>query len=371
MVQALNRIKGQIYMPDVGINPLRVEPPEGDMIVLKKGNKDGPLEDILLSVDGWHFWYQDKDFNPSRITEEWQRWDIVPDERVDSHGVRRRFYSPNKNLPEKMFALTWGGFGKALYIPHLRYTKWELPTGEGTTPQLVRKDKEDSPVIHWQYNMNIPVVEVESIGNIKTTVYMNVVVRIVNPYKALFLAGGWESLTDAAVHAAVRDRLSNMPVEKIRAETEGGTLVKRIIGLSEDKVSTRKGVVTVIPGLRSKFGIEIRDVRFVGFNVKTTPELEKAMMAIEVNRYNAEAAVEKAKEITTLAAAEAKAQESLAIGYTFLAAALGPEGAAEVVKMDLLRKGMGDTNLSVFSLGGSMPIAVTPSVKPPVTPPVP
>jgi len=326
------KTQGQIMLPDKAGNPFRLKPPEGQMMAVMRGNKDGALDKFVASVSGRHFKCQEK---RQVFGNEWEKWELVPDISTS--------YRPNQNLPEKEFGIIFVGFGKALHIPHIRYTKWELKPGE-TKPSLVGKDRRE-PFFYFQYTMSVPVVDVESIGNFKTTINMNVVVRLVNPYKALFLAGGWESLFDAAVHGAVRETLGPLTVEDVRKQEESGNLTKRIMRLNND--------VGGEEGFRKKFGVQVIDVRFVGFEIKGSQKVQDALEAQEVNRLMADAAVQKSREIVTLANANAEAAKITVEAYKSGGA------AAAVRQMELLKEALLGTPAKVISLGGNIPIAVT------------
>lgn len=291
-------------LPDVTINPFRIKPPEGEMMAIKKGNQDGPLDRIVASVSGWHFRCQESGFVAQ---DEWEKWELLPN--IGST------YTPREgNMLEAEFGIIVVGFVRALHFPHIRYAKWEKESGK-TRPGLVSKDRADSPFFFFQYTMGIPVFDVESIGNFKTTININVVVRLVNPYKALFLAGGWESLLDAAIYGAVRDHIAPLNVEKIRREKESGRLAKRIMKLNDD--------INNIDSFKKKFGVEIKDVRFVGFEITGGERVQNALEAQEVNRLLAEAAKNKAEEIKTIGEAEGEAASKVTAGYgSGLAAAL-------------------------------------------------
>lgn len=338
--------EGQIVLPDKAANPLRIKPPEGQMMAIMRGNKDGPLDKFVASVSGWHFKCQEDGFVSKN---EWDKWKLVED--FDTNG--NRIYTSNPNMPEAEFGIIFVGFLKAFHIPHIRYVKWELKPGE-TRPSLVSKDRKDSPFFFFQYTMSVPAVEVESIDNFEITITMNVVVRLVNPYRAQFLAGGWEGLLDAAVQGAVREHLSSRNVDEIRAEKESGGLTSRILELNDD--------ITNVDGFKNKFGVDIRDVRFVGFEIKGDPEIEAALKAKGKNKLMADAAVEKAREIGIIAQANANAADLTVKAYG------SGEAAAAVRQMELLKEALLGTQAGVVSLGGNIPIAVTPPAKKIVTP---
>jgi len=334
---------GQLNLPDVAFNPFRVKPPEGQMMAVVRANKNGELDDIIASVSGWHFRHQEKNFNAS-LVDEWEKWEFLPDFDPET-GLRP--HTPPTNVEMGMWEAEFGviavGFLKAIHIPHLRYMKWEL---DPTTDKVgvVSKDRK-SPYFFFQQTMMIPVLEVESKGNFKTTIRMNIVFRLVNPYKALFLSGGWEGLVDAAIHSAVRDMISDKTVEEIRNLKEKGKLANRIKKLNDKK-----------DGFKDKFGVEIHDVRFVGFDFVGSRKVEEALEAEEVNRLLAVAAKHKATEIETIGTANANAAAMAAQAYGSGEAAAAVK-AAELMK-EAVENNQNATVLTIGSAGGSPPIAI-------------
>lgn len=325
--------KSEVPTVDQPWNIFRLRPPEGEMMSVMKGNKDGPLDQIIHSVLGWHFKGEEPGFASKN---EWDRWELVEDSETG-------YTPPTKNMPDQEFGIIVVGLFRALYIPHLKYTKWELKEGEKeTNTDMVRKDRSTKPFYYFQYPIGIPVLEVESVGNFKTTIRMNVVVRLVNPYKAMHLAGGWEGLLDAAVHGAVREHIGPLTVDQIKKEEESGGLTKRIL-----KLNSRKD------GFKKRFGVELLEVRFVGFDtVSPDARVQKALEEEEINRLMANAAKEKAREIMTIAKAEADAAALAVSAYG------SGEAAAAVRQAELLKEALVGANASVISLGGGTPLAV-------------
>jgi hypothetical protein len=342
---------------DTFFNPFRVKPPEGQMMAVMKSTKDGELDRIVSSVLGWHFLYQEelqhlgiKEDDPEhpRLAHipEWEKWELLPD--VDENDVRH-YTPPTMGMPEKEFGIITVGFGKALLVPRVRYAKWEMLEGK-VESGLVSKDRNDSPYFFFQYSMGIPVVKVETMGNFEATVRLNVVVRMVNPYKALFLAGGWESLLDGAVNGAVRDYLSRLTIEKVRAEKENGELAKRIMELN--------GTPNADPqekkdGFRESFGIEIIEVRFLGFEIEGSKEVKEALEAKEVKKLQAVASRFDAKKINTIGTANAAVAKQMAEAYG------SGEAAAQVQAAQLHMEGMIKTNATTIVIGGgNMPVSI-------------
>ena len=106
-------------------------------------------------------------------------------------------------------------------------------------------------------------------------------------------------------------------------------------------------------GFRKKFGVQVIDVRFVGFEIKGSQKVQDALEAQEVNRLMADAAVQKSREIVTLANANAEAAKITVEAYKSGGA------AAAVRQMELLKEALLGTSVKVVSLGGNIPIAVT------------
>lgn len=382
MAEEKKKVEEDKKIVDKPTNPFRVKPPEGEMMAVTKSTPDGELDFFVASIQGWHFAYQEvsedpRDWDrkyPNR--EEWDKWELKPDVQ-NGREVYPLSTTPKRGMLDAEFGLAYVGFFRALRRPHMRYVKWELPkNSDSTEPTLVRKDRHDSPYFYFQYNMGVPVLKVESKGNFQSTIRINLIVRMINPYKALFLAGGWESLVDAAVHGAVRDHLSNLTIDQIRAEKEGGkkeegvktSLIGEILALNFDAErylqstgDTRAGTSRKVGGLTSQFGIEILEARFMSFDVvSASSKVTEALEAQEVNRLRAMAAEERAKEIRTLAEAEANAASLLVSAYG------SGEAAAIVRAAELQKESLVSTNASFVSFGGaSTPIAVSPTPKAP------
>lgn len=308
--------KGLEILPDNPLNPFRTKPPEGQIMILKKLVSDGEFHSIIASVKDWHFANEEKGYVQKH---PWDGWELRSD--FDESG-NRSFTPRTKNMPEAKLGIVTVGPAKALHMPHLRYTKWLIGT-DGKGARLEYQDTKNSPYFFFHHTMSIPAQDIESRGTIKTTIVMNLVVQLMNPYLAQFVDGGWESLLDAAVHATVRDHLSDLTVTDILAERENGGLIKAIMALNEDSGRFLK-----------KFGIKIFDVRFVGFEVKSGEKVTNALEAKEVARLLAEAAVEDAKRIKTLGTAEGEAAAEVVAGYG------GNAVAAALVEMSKNISGM-------------------------------
>jgi hypothetical protein len=334
-----------INLPDIPKNPLRALPPEGQMMAVMKSN--GPLDRIIASVDGYHFKYEEFGSDPNNLTgwtgaEEWEKWELIE----DTPGFKRASRPLHQELLEDEFGVTIVGFSRTLFIPHVRYTKREMNV-EDKNPKLERvaKDRNDSPYFFFQYNLSVPVLEVEAAGTFQLTVEINVVVRMVNPYKAQFLAGGWESLTATAIWGAVREYVSDKEAAVIQKEKEDDGLTHRVEQLNDgDK------------GLIKNFGIKIVDVRYPVFDISTKSEaVKRALEAEKVNKLNYDASEFEAKRIERLGTAEANVAGMLATHY-------GSEGAASVRSTEILSGAIREAKPQFISIGGSgnVPIALTP-----------
>ncbi len=348
-------------LPDNFANPFRIEPPEGEMMAVKKGSPDGPLERFYASVAGWHFRYQDpREHGYTEDPDEWMgdpvaKWDLLPDILADGTRVYTPPVPETAGMLENEFGIIWTGFGRALYKPHIRYAKWETKRGD-VTASLVEKNREGSPFFFFHYNMAIPVVQLEvEKGTLQLTLNINTVVRIVNPYKALFLAGGWESLFNSAVNGLVRDFLSHKSYEDIVAieESGGESLAKAIMKLNTRRRRRDEGE------FQSKFGIEVIDVRFESFQISNkNPKVQESFDNLVIADNRAKASKKDANTIKTIGAAEAEAAAKLVNAYG------GGANAARVREAQLLKEGLIGTSASVVSIGNPMPVAVTPPGNP-------
>jgi hypothetical protein len=331
-----------IVLPDHAYNPVRINPPEGQMMAVMKGNPEGDLLEIVSSNADWHFRYQETTPDPTLFTgNRVEMWELLPD--FDPAG-NRIFTPPTKSMPEAEFGIRLVGFGKALHRPHVHYAKWELKPGQ-TVPELVEKDR-TGPFFFFQHQLAIPIVEVETAGNIKVTIHMNLMVRLRNPYRAIFLAGGWESLLSAAVHDQVTGYLRPLRVKNIGQDRVSAELKQRIFRLN-----------SIADGFLAKFGVEVHDTRFVGFDAKGSEKVQEALTRVEVSKLNAEAAVNEAEEIETIGNAKARVDAKRV-------RQLGKAGAAQVLASENLRDGLiKNTKAEVVAINTPAPIAISRSKK--------
>ncbi len=338
---------------------LRIKPPEGAMMAIKKGTPDGPFHMIIASLTGWHFRYQevlqhmgissdnpfDRRLEEVRGLTELNKWDLLEDIR---DGIR--YYSPHQQgMLEKEFGIIVPGPGKALHIPRNRYQKWKL-NEEGTGFELRAKIRADSPYFFFQYDLGIPAKEIETKGALRVSIVTNLVVRMMNPYNAQFLVGDWEDLLNAAVNGKIRDALSDMEIKAVQAIEEGGMLYDKIMSLN-DGIKNPDGSVKVL-GFKAKFGIQIDSVQFVGFKIEGGTDVIRALEAEQVAELLLSASKKDAEKIRTLGAATADAARMLREAQG------SAEAAAEIRVAELMADAIKGTRATVVSLGGGMPFTM-------------
>ena len=347
--KSLGEKKDEVQLKDSWFNPLRVGPPELQMFSVMFASPEGPLDRIIMSAPGFHFRLEEPE-NRNRVWgTEWDKWDVLPDVYTREDGTRYERPVEEKGILREIledeFGIIWVGLGRRLHLPSVRYTKWEKLPGKTTEWGLVSKDRENSPFFYFQYTMGLPLQEIETKGNFKVNVRVNVVVRLINPYKAVHLAGGWEANLDAGVQAVMREFLGPMTVEELRESTTSADLAERI--------------TTLNPRLEKHFGVTIINIELMSFDVKGNPEVEAALNRTEVERLHAEAARHTAERIRILSTADADAARRMVEAYQ------SGEAAAMVRSAELTADAIKTTNASVVALGTgtNMPVAITPPDK--------
>ncbi|MBX4188988.1 hypothetical protein KW785_00120 [Candidatus Parcubacteria bacterium] len=348
------------------------KPPEAQMLAVVIGkNGIGGLDQIVASIKGYHFLYQEYATDPhdpaTDVLDEWQKWELYPDKDPVTKEV---YYDPRKKKPdvlEKELGLILFGPGRSLHIPKIKYSKWEKKPG-GTEFEVTSKDRLDSPYFFFQYTMAIPAVKVEIEGNATVDIIVNIVIRLINPYKAIFLAGGFESLVDAAVEGAIREHVSQEGFEKLKKELEQSKegLNHRIMELTNLAPATptpqaltqgnAPGQADVDDGgFRHKFGIEIIHVNFVRFDLSEgNAEFKKALSQKAINKLNAEAADDKKRETITLAQGKAEGARIMTEAYG------SGEAAAQVQQSENYGEAIRDTQATTVVIGGTgTPIGIT------------
>lgn len=239
---------------DRGWSPFRLKPPEGEFFAVVRGGPDGPFDKFVESV-------RDFELDQNKFVP------LPPGAPTKSET----YFSA--------LGVVWVGFFRRLYKRELRYDKFErLP--DSTEWGLVHKERA-GPNIYFQYNMATMVKAAETVGNFPVDALVVFTLRIIEPVKALFFAGGWETQVNAAVQGVIREYIGTQSIDKLREEIreETGGLVKKIKTLE----------------LMEKYGIEIIDARFVEFDlIAGDAEMTRATRAVEMARLNAEAARETA-----------------------------------------------------------------------------
>lgn len=238
---------------DRGWSPFRLKPPEGEFFAVVRGGPGGPFDKFVESVKGF-----DLDSKNKFVTAKGSK----PETYLSARGV------------------VWVGFFRRLYERELRYDKFErLP--DSTEWGLVHKER-TGPNIYFQYNMATMVKAAETVGNFPVDALVVFTLQIIEPVKALFFAGGWETQVNAAVQGVIREYIGTQSIDDLREEARAGTggLVARIKDLE----------------LMPKYGIKIIDARFVQFDlVAGDAEMTRATRAVEIAKQNAQAARETAE----------------------------------------------------------------------------
>ena len=245
-------------------SPLRTLPPPGEMYILVRGSKTGPFDDIIESVVGFSY-----DNDTHLFTGDIA--DIVP-------------------LPEtylRQLGVAWVGFFRYLLYREVKHDKWEQKPNS-TEFGIISKVR-PGPSIFFRYNMATEIRAAETIGNFPVNAVIVFTAQVVNPVKAFFFAGGWETQTAAAVQGRFRWYVSNKRIDALRQEQqeEGAsafvtTEIRALSWAGPDGTETT--------GLFNLFGIEIIDARFVLFDLVGGDEaMTKAVRAVEIATLEADA----------------------------------------------------------------------------------
>lgn len=227
-------------------SPFRTLPPPGEMYIIVRGAPNGPFETIIESV---------LNYNYNRETQEFVG-------SVKKEQEEERYFS---NLGVK-----WVGFWRYLFYREVRHDKWEkLPNSANWG--LVSKIR-PGPSIFFRYNMAVEIKAAETIGNFPVDAVIVFTAQIINPVKAFFFAGGWETQTTAAVTGCFRKYVSDLTIDQLRVEQreskEGvSSLVEQIKSLGGKKKTLDE--IDNPKGLYALFGVEIIDARFVLFDLVT------------------------------------------------------------------------------------------------------
>lgn len=245
-------------------SPVRTLPPEGEMYSLARGNPRGPFAGILESVPEY-------DYN--RKTGEFEHTGTVSElEQLD-------YLSRN--------GIGWVGFNRFLMMRAVRYDKWEKkPNSDefGLVPKV-----RPGPAIFFQYYMATEVKSVKTSDNFPVNAVVTFTLQIVNPSRALFLAGGWETQANGGVQGVLREYVGTKTIDALRIEKEtGGTagLIGKLTGTDSDSLNERL----------QQFGIKITAASFIDYDlVEGDPEAAAAVQAKAIAQQKGEAAVIAAK----------------------------------------------------------------------------
>lgn len=235
--------------------PIRKQPPEGQMYVILRGG-DTSFDKVLDSVPEYEFNPETNDF----------------DHTGKPRGHTGRGYLGSHGL-------AWVGFNRGMLRSEIKYDKWERsPTSEKWV--LVSKTRKGE-AIYFQYLMAVKIENAETSGNFPVDVIVTFTVRIKNPVKALFFAGGWVAQVTAAVQGVVREYISTRSIEELRDE--------KVTGGSNDLI----GRVCILD--LDQFGLEIIQATFVDYDLVTGGpagvEMANAVVARKIAGENSAAKV--------------------------------------------------------------------------------
>lgn len=251
---------------DVWWSSVRKLPPEGEMYIIVRGNPDGPFDQILESVP-------DFELDPHNR--------FIPTSKITSTAGAST--SSKKEIPDYLsrLGLSYVGFNKFLLHKQTHYNKWEKEANS-TKWGLVPKDR-PGPSIYFQWNMATRIEAAETVGNFPVNAIIVFTVRIVDPVKAYFFAGGWETQTTAAVQGVVRTYIGTKNIDELRAEKD--------IGGSEDMICAIKAIDL------KDYGVLFIDARFVEYDlVAGDKAMSDAVKAREIAELNGKAKVETATQ---------------------------------------------------------------------------
>jgi len=244
-------------------SPFRTLPPPGEMYILVRGSKTGPFYGLLESVLDHEYDAESHEF------------------RVSLEGLERR-----TGYLESL-GVAWVGFFRYLLYREVKHDKWEQKPNS-TEFGIISKVR-PGPSIFFRYNMATEIRAAETIGNFPVNAVIVFTAQVVNPVKAFFFAGGWETQTAAAIQGLFRRYVSNKRIDALRQEQqEGGagafvaTEIRALSRIGPDGTETN--------GLYNLFGIEIIDARFVLFDLVGGDEaMTKAVRAVEIATLEADA----------------------------------------------------------------------------------
>jgi regulator of protease activity HflC (stomatin/prohibitin superfamily) len=251
--------------------------------------------------------------------------------KVEQLGELNQLLSP--------LGLVWVGFYKRYYKRTRRYEALEKKR-IGSGWDVVSKERTDE-LFYWRTEMVAVIDGAETRDNFPVNVVVPFTTQILNPVRAEFLSGKWEVQATNGVRSAGRDHVETKLYNDLLRERDTGpdVLLSSIV-----KANTAYNLIDT-------FGVEIVAPRVESFDLSSAnSEYAAATRLLGIKSLEADAAAEDARKIATIAAAEASAIAARAKAYR-------DGGVSDLVIADAIRD---SKNISVLSINGGMPIAVTP-----------
>lgn len=299
-------------------SPWRTKAPPGEMLIMVRGDPNGPFAGILESVLGWEY--------------------------LDTTNIfQKEEKSPSESGYLDQLGVVYVGFFRYFLWREVHYDKWEMikdkegkSTGVmGLVPKVRgnKKDPNASPSIYFRYNMAVEIRSADTKGNFAVNAVFVITAQITNPAQAFFFAGGWESQTTAAVQGVFRQYASDKTIDLLREEksSESGGAIDLIKKLGEGD-----------NGLLKLFGTEIVDARFVYIDPIEDKEMNDALKALQIETHKAEAAKKRGEgdRDERTARAEGIAKEVAAWGSSPVGATVAMAEAIKVAKPQAIGTGI-------------------------------
>lgn len=303
-------------------SPLRIKPPSGQFYFIVKGSPDGPLDQIVHSIPGYKI---------EKMGDETQEFVKLGAGEIEHLGALNQLLSP--------LGLVWVGFYRRYYKRTRRYEALEKKKS-GSGWDVVSKERTDE-LFFWRTEMVAVIDGAETRDNFPVNVVIPFTTQILNPVRAEFLSGKWEVQATNGVRSAGRDHVETKLYNDLLRERDSGpdVLLDSIV-----KANTAYSLIDT-------FGVEVIAPRVESFDLSSAnSDYAAATRLLGVKKLEADAAEEDARKITTLANAEAAAIAARAKAYR-------DGDVGDLVIADAIRD---SKNISVLSINGGMPIAVTP-----------
>ncbi|PIS34573.1 MAG: hypothetical protein COT37_01940 [Parcubacteria group bacterium CG08_land_8_20_14_0_20_43_9] len=198
--------------------------PEGTVKSVVRGYR---VERVLIQ---WRGHYLDKGYNVCKVDES------HPEEKHPLGGLR------------------WYGFWPALGIYRYPF-EWVGVKVDGTIQHHPREWLDYIILKDDQYHFSVE--EAEDLNKLPLTLHFIVKIRVVNPYKALFVAENWLELTIQPLRAAVRDKVTEKTYdEHIKQMSDIGSDIFRELSVADGS----------IPGIEEQYGIKIVSLGVIGID---------------------------------------------------------------------------------------------------------